>query len=134
MLLIIGVCALASGCQNPVTTWSAEARSPDGSSLASASTLQFSGPGNAGLYTSVYLKRTVFSNPPEEILLFDENNVSQSEAATLNLGMKWETPSHLSVTYNGHAATLDFQVVKCEGVDISMRDLSSEAAGGNDSK
>jgi hypothetical protein len=125
--MIIGLCVLASGCDAPQTIWSAEARSPDGSSLATARTVQFSGPGNAGLYTSVYLKRTTYSNPAEEILLFDENNVTQSDAAKLNLVMKWETPSRLSVTYNGRVATLDFQVVKYAGIDISARDLSSPA-------
>lgn len=131
--MIIALCVLASGCDAQQTIWSAEARSPDGSSLATARTVQYSGPGNAGLYTSVYLKRTIYSNPAEEILLLDENNVTQSDAAKLNLLMKWETPSHLSVTYNGRVATLDFKVIKYAGIDISTRDLSSPAFCANGS-
>ncbi len=44
---------------------------------------------------------------------------------TIDLTMKWTTPSHLEVTYDGHAS-LDFQVVKMGGIDISVRDLSKE--------
>ncbi|MHB8411239.1 MAG: hypothetical protein ACYDDI_04750 [Candidatus Acidiferrales bacterium] len=86
------------------------------------------------MYTTVYLKRTIYSNPPKAILSFDENDVTQSEAAMLNLAMKWKTPSHLDVTYNGHAATLDFEVVKYAGIDISVQDLSNGPANGGHSK
>jgi hypothetical protein len=84
------------------------------------------GPGTAGLYTYVYLKRTIYSIPPETILAFDENSVTLSEASALNLTMKWVTPSHLDVTYNGRIAIPYFQVVKCLGIDISASDTSSE--------
>jgi hypothetical protein len=33
------------------------------------------------------------------------------------------TPKHLELTYKGRRM-LDFQAVKCHGVDISVRDLS----------
>jgi hypothetical protein len=39
--------------------------------------------------------------------------------------MKWLSPSHLDVSYDG-TATVDFQVVKFAGVDISLRDASKE--------
>jgi hypothetical protein len=39
--------------------------------------------------------------------------------------MNWLTPSHLEVTYDGHA-DLDFQVVKYGRVAISVRDLSGK--------
>jgi hypothetical protein len=125
-LIIIGVCVLTSGCRDSKIIWSAESPSPDGHWLASASTEQFGGPGNAGLYTDVYLKRTNVREAPIEVLGFSIGELS-SQSGTLNLAMKWETPSHLDVAYNGHAATLYFQVVKCSGIDISVRDLSSEA-------
>jgi len=51
-----------------------------------------------------------------------------SGSGTLNLTMKWGSPSHLDVTYNGHAATLDHQVVKSGAIDISVQDLSSVTA------
>jgi len=40
--------------------------------------------------------------------------------------MKWATPTHLEVMYDGRA-DLGFQVVKYAGIDISVRDLSSKA-------
>ena len=124
LLIIIGVCALVSGCQDVATIWTAETRSPDGYWIASARTDQHGGPGTAGLYTSVYLKRANVSQAPIEVLGFSVGELA-SQSGTLNLTMKWETPSHLDVTYNGHAATLYFQVVKCAGIDISTRDVSS---------
>ena len=49
----------------------------------------------------------------------------------MNLNMKWLTPTHLEVTYGASAkpgdhVNLDFQVVKCGGIDISVREVSSE--------
>jgi hypothetical protein len=43
--------------------------------------------------------------------------------------MKWETPTHLAVTYDGRAASLEFQAVKCGTVDISVQDLSKSSDG-----
>jgi len=37
--------------------------------------------------------------------------------------MKWITPTHLDLAYKGQR-TLDFQAVKCAGIDISVRDVS----------
>ena len=125
LLIIIGVCVVWCSCKDQKTIWTAEARSPDGYRLATASTIQIGGPGNAGLYTYVNLKRTNDSRSPDEILGFDENNATMAQAATLNLTMTWTTPSHLNVTYNGRVAELYFQVAKIDGVDISVRDVSS---------
>ena len=121
-LVILGVCIFGSGCREHQTIWSAESRSPDSNWLANASTVQHSGPGNAGLYTSVYLKRTNDSSSGEEVLGFSHDPTSQSN--TIDLKMTWITPSHLEVDYNGHAS-LYFQVVKYAGIDISVRDLST---------
>jgi hypothetical protein len=124
-LLIIGVCILLSGCRRVgvQTIWSAEARSPDEHWLASARTEQRGGFGTAGVETDVYLKWINGSKPPEAVLVFFHDPTSQSD--TINLSMKWLTPSHLDVSYNGHPR-VDFQVVKYGDVDISLRDLSSE--------
>jgi hypothetical protein len=40
--------------------------------------------------------------------------------------MNWLTPTHLELTYKGRR-TLDFEAVKCHGVDISVRELSGDA-------
>jgi hypothetical protein len=39
--------------------------------------------------------------------------------------MTWLSPTHLEVTYKGNAS-LNFQAVKCTGIDTSVRDLSTE--------
>jgi hypothetical protein len=88
--------------------------------LASASTEQFGGPGTAAVETSVYLKQN--SQPPVEIL--ELSNDSAYPSGITNVGMNWVNPTHFEVTYQGHA-TLNFQAVKCAGIDISVRDLSN---------
>jgi hypothetical protein len=121
-LIIVGLCVLLSACRdNPTTTRSSEARSPDGRWVASARTDQYSGPGNAGLYTTVELRRTSGQKSPMEILLLD-----QQETGEITLKMNWLTTSHLEIAYTEHPS-LDFQAVKCAGIDISVRDLPSEA-------
>ena len=52
--LVFVVSVLVCGCQDVRTVWSAEARSPDGNSLASASMVAHYGPGTAGAESSVY--------------------------------------------------------------------------------
>ena len=42
---------------------------------------------------------------------------------TIDLTMKWVTPSHLHVTYDKHP-DLYFQTVKYDGISISVQDLS----------
>ena len=123
-LIIIGVCALVFGCRDYDVVWSAESRSPDGYWLATAREERGGGFGNAYDSARVYLKEIKSSRPPVEILEFSVGSLA-SQSGKLNLAMKWETPSHLDVTYNGHAATLDFQAVKYAGIDISVRDLPS---------
>jgi uncharacterized protein YceK len=119
LLLAISVCALLSGCSNVATIWSTEVRSPDGRWLAMARTDQYSGPGNAALLTTVFLKHTKGPKSPIEVLLFTQ------DAKSIDLKMNWPTSSHLEVTYK-QPAVIDFQAIKCGGVDISVRDLTSE--------
>jgi hypothetical protein len=135
LLIIVGVCLLGTGCQDVATVWTAEVRSPDGFWVASARTEQHGGPGTADIDTIVYLKWTKDSNPPHEVLGFDcggpvprpriLDNVANA-GGTINLAMKWVTPSHLEVSYDGRDGSLYFQVVKIAGIDISVRDLSSK--------
>jgi hypothetical protein len=127
LLIIVGGFTLGSGC-DPATIWSAEARSPDELWLASARTLENSGFGTGAYVTDVYLKRTNVSKPPQPILSFwhDPSLASPQSGATINLTMKWTTPTHLEVTYDGHA-DLGLQVVKYANIEISVRDRSSKA-------
>jgi hypothetical protein len=124
-LVLIGVCVLGAGCHNVATTWSAEARSPDGLWLATAQSQQVGGPGTAYDGTSVYLTRINGSQPPTQVLGFSH------QFATMNLKMEWVTPTHLEVSYGASArpgdhVNLGFEVVKYGGIDISVRDLSTE--------
>jgi hypothetical protein len=130
-LAVLAACLLASGCR-PETTWSAEAKSPDGLWLATARSQQWSGPGNAYDATIVYLKRTSGTEPPTEILGFSQ------QYATMNLEMEWATPMHLDVSYGpstrpGDQVSLDFQVARMGGIVITVHDLSSESASGKGS-
>jgi hypothetical protein len=125
-LLAVSACCLF-GCRDSQTTLEAEARSPDGRWVASVFSTEHGGPGTAGLYTSVYLKRTDVREAPTEILGFSVGGLASQQGA-LNLTMKWQSPSHLDVTYNGHAASLYFQVVKCAGIEVVTRDVSDETS------
>lgn len=128
-LATIAVCVLLYGC-GPTTIWSAEARSPDGLWLATAHTEQFSGPGNAGLYTIVDLKWLRGSKRVTEILSFDFNEDTPDKAT---VKMNWLTPTHLEVVYGGNP-NLGFQVVKGAGIDISVQHLSGGLTNGKNSK
>ena len=128
--VVFVVSVLVCGCQDIRTVWSAEVRSPDGYWVASAQTIQHSGPGTAGLESSVFLKRD--SSPRLLILGFLHRGDYQGNG--INLTMHWASPSHLEVTYDGRAASLEFQAVKSNGVEISVRDLSGELTRGKDSQ
>jgi hypothetical protein len=127
LIIIIVACVLLSGC-GPTKTWSADARSPDGYWLAVARSEQWSGPGNAYDATTVYLQSLKGSQPPTKILGFSH------QYATMNLKMDWTSPTHLHVIYGesakpGDHVNLDFQVVKCAGVDISLQYLPVATEG-----
>lgn len=131
LLLVVGVCVSASGCKAP-PTWSAEARSPDGKMIATASTFEQSGFGTGWVQTTVYLNWTKGSQPKMLVLAFSDGPAGPGG---MSVGMNWLTPTHLELTYKGQRA-LDFQAVKCEGVDISVQDLGREKVqtGDADSK
>ena len=122
-LLLFGVCVLVFGCKGSETTWSAEARSPDGNLFASARTVENSGFGTGGIGTAVYLNWTKGSQSPMLILAFSDGPAGPDG---MKVGMNWLTPTHLELTYKGKR-TLDFQAVRCAGIDISVRDASSGA-------
>jgi hypothetical protein len=134
LLMILGSGVTSVACQknrhlegsaqnDNKTTWSAEAQSPDGLWLATALSQQRGGPETALGTTSVYLKWIRGSQPPTQVLGFSHRY------ATMNLTMEWATSTRLNVTYGpstpGDHVSLDFQAVKCGGIDISVRDVSS---------
>ena len=143
-LVIIGVCVPTSGFSRPtiddLTIWKAEVQSPDRLLTASVRTTQNGGFGSARIDTVVYLKQSRGSQPPVEVLAFDCHDPpprpyvldDANAGGTIGLTMKWLTPLHLQVTYNGHA-DLYFQAVRALGINISVQDLSTEPTNGKDS-
>jgi hypothetical protein len=122
LFIVVGVCVFGSGCKDgSETIWSAEAPSPDGNRHASARTVANSGFGTGSIWTAVYLNWAKSSQPPTAILQFTDTFERPSDE--ISVEMKWLTPTHLEVAYGGHR-TLDFQAVKWNGVDLSVRDLS----------
>ena len=63
LLLIVLNCVLTSGCKAPIT-WSAESRSSDGKMIATAKTVDNSGPGTDFIQTTVYLNWA--TDPPDD--------------------------------------------------------------------
>jgi hypothetical protein len=120
--LVFGICIVISGCKSSEKIWSAEAGSPDGKMLASARTDARSGFGTGYVGTVVHLNWTKGSQPPMEILRLSDDYEMPIEE--ISVEMKWLTPTHLELTYKGHR-TLILQAAKCEGVDISVRNLST---------
>jgi hypothetical protein len=100
--------------------WSAQSRSPDGKMIATAHTIVTSGIGTGDPGTRVYLNWTTGHQPPTIILAFADG---PNEPGGMNVRMNWLTPNHLELTYRGRR-NIDFEAVKCHGVDISVRDLS----------
>lgn len=119
-------CGVLMGCSDSQTIWSTQAKSPDGFWVASAQTERHSGPGNAAVLTTVYLRRTSDSGKPDEILVLAHDPHSQS--GTVDLMLQWLTPTHLEIGY-GQNATVDFEVVKYAGIDITVRSASIEPIG-----
>ena len=67
----------------------------------------------------VRLKRT--SGPSDEITILSFSNESQ----VADLKLDWVGPRHLNVSYPSYAG-LDFQAVKCAGIDISVVEVQRE--------
>jgi len=123
LFLSIGTYIFISGCKQE-TIWSAESQSPDGKITASARALGANGLGTGGgIHTFAYLNWTTDSQAPTMILdLTDNTNTSPDT----ELELKWLTPTHLEITYQGNRV-LGFQAVKWADVDISVRELKNAA-------
>lgn len=125
LLIIVSLCICEISCHNVATTWSAKAPSSDGRWLATARSQQWSGPGNAYDATTVYLKQVNTSESPTQILAFSH------QYGTMDLEMEWLGANHLKIKYKasprpGDHVTLDFQVCKFRGLDISVENLQEE--------
>ncbi len=116
IFFILAVCTFVSGCKDSAIIWSAESQSPDKHFVASARTEQYGGLGTAAVFTAVYLKKSGQQEAKGILLLSNESAYPLGITA---VNMTWITPSHLSITYKGHA-TINFQAIKCAGVEISV--------------
>ena len=110
-----------AGCGDSQRIWSAESRSPDGLWIASAYTNQYGGPGNAGVETVVNLKSSNKFQKTIQIL------GAANSGGDINLKMNWLGPQHLEFAYTGDAG-IYFQVAKCYGIDITVRNSSEGTA------
>lgn len=127
VLLTLGLCLLMTSCRNTEKTWSAQAKSADGRYIVTAETLRPGGWGTAGpAQTTVDLNYTSGSQGSAEILTF----VGEPDRPDdMNVGINWLGPTHLELTYKGHP-TIEFQAVKCRGVEIVTRSVNGPAPGG----
>lgn len=101
------------------TIWSGESRSPDAKMLVTARAFNQSGFGTGWAETTVYLNWTTGSQPPILILAFSEWPAGPDG---MKVRMKWLTPKHLELSFIKQP--LDFQAVKGDGVDISVREVT----------
>jgi len=121
---IIGLCIGTAGCQ-PQTSWSSpEVKSPDGTWLVYARTVQNSGFGTGAVVTDVYLKRTASMASPAVILsLTHDYGLASQSGATIHLTMNWLSPSTLQLSYDGRA-DVGLEVVRLSNVTILVHDQS----------
>lgn len=118
------LCLIFASCHDGVTTWSTELKSPNGQWVADAQSRQWTGPGTAYDATTVYI-RNASSSKHIQVVAFSH------QYATMNLKMKWLTPTHLQIEYGpsgraGDRVDLDFQIARVSGIDISVEQLSRE--------
>jgi hypothetical protein len=113
-----------SSCKSSETIWPAEAKSPDGSVVASAQAVVRNKDLSiiSGTATNVYLNWV--ETKPSPMLILSLADGSDSPVDT-NVEIKWLSPTHLELTYRGNQ-TADFQAIKWGDIDISVRDLASE--------
>jgi len=135
-LLVVTVAAgaIAAACvkKEDLIVWKAEQHSPDNQWIASADTVQNGGFGSASVDTNVYLQRAGDSRPPLEVLGFHCHTAvphpyaldnTANRGGTINLTMRWVTPTHLHVTYQNHP-DLSLQMIKFAGIEITAEDAS----------
>jgi hypothetical protein len=111
-MVALAACCLAAACHDVKSTDTMRVVSPDKTWAATVTSDQHGGPGTAGVITTVRLVREGNPQSKIDILVFEQTGPNSTD---LKLG--WKDPTHLTVEYKN--ATLDFQAVKCAGVDIS---------------
>ena len=130
----IVVAVLLTACKptlDDLTVWRTKLASPDGQWIASARTIQNGGFGSAYVSTDVYLGQKGDATDPQLILDFDCSGPvphpyvldnTANRGGTIDLEMHWASARHLAITYRS-SPTIDFQVVKYQGVEITAQHL-----------
>lgn len=108
----LAACCLVAACHEVRSTDTMRVVSPDKVWAATVTSDQHGGPGTAGVITTVRLVREGNSQSKIDILVFE-----QTGSNLIDLKIAWKDPTHLTVEYKN--ANLDFQAVKCAGVNIS---------------
>ena len=110
------VAFLLSGCDKDKPNWFAQARSPDGKLIATATTWEQGGLGTDTNQTTVALNWTGGSQKPTNIAIFEDKI-----GASLNtrVEMRWLDPYHLELSYSGDRV-LSFFASRCDGIDIAL--------------
>lgn len=119
--LALFICGVSLSCHQdvPTTTWSSEAKSPDGAWTAIAISQHGGAYGGDYDITRVDLKRRQGTEPPVQVLRFSQNY------PTMYLTLDWVSPTHLAVKYGSHAS-LDLWVKEHSGVKVMAEDISAE--------
>lgn len=109
-------------------TWSARAVSPDGRYVATAETVRPGGWGTGSApVTTVQLNWTVGSQAPSLVFAVAAVAADADKPGLLNIGLRWAAPDRLEIRYSKQE-TVQFQAVKCDGVDIDALAVSQPAA------
>jgi hypothetical protein len=137
LALCAPVWVLVFGCtsKDSLTVWKDSVPSPDGLYVATVDTIQNGGFGSASIETSVYLAEVGRPEQPTQIVglscdgpmprPYVLDNVA-NKGGSVHMTVKWVTPTHLLVTYEGHAE-IDFQAVKFGKIEITLQNLADKA-------
>ncbi|QWT22172.1 hypothetical protein KPL74_09205 [Bacillus sp. NP157] len=116
-VIALGMMLVCAGCaSDSAVVWSGSVKSPSGSMVASARTIQTSGPGNASVITTVTLGYAKGSDQATSVLVVE--NPSAADHRRLQVDMVWRDDQHLDVTYPNDAS-LDFRADYFGGITIS---------------
>ena len=74
------------------------------------------------------LKRNIVVRHSERVLAF------MNDGASMELKMKWVTPSQLEVVFGDDPKALYYQVVRTSGIEISVRNLGTGKPGASEDK
>lgn len=113
MAVVAAVAIPLAGCDPTDILLKEETRSPDGYWTVQTVIQRISGPGINSIDTYVFLSRTSGHGKGTQIL---ELNVPTADKGEVMV--TWRDKNHLELGYHKEAE-IDFQAIKCAGVEIS---------------